>query len=87
MYYNTTNEKAGPLNNYKGKAKTQDEYIYSLFKDGAKLSSSMIFPLVNFPQTSIRRSLNTLMNEGKIDKLDVKVFGMYGRKEHLYKKK
>ena len=86
MYYNTVRETGEVLEKYSNKAKSQDEFIMNLMKDGAKLSASMIEPLMDVPITSIRRSLSTLMNEGKLIKLDVTVFGKYGRREHLYKK-
>ncbi len=84
-YYNTVSESGQQLDLFKSKANTQDERILELFKVSGKLSASLIFPLMNCPITSIRRSLNTLENNMKIMKLEVKVRGMYGRLEYLYK--
>lgn len=98
MYYNTTKETKN-LKDYQKKAKTQDETILEFFKVGVRLSPSLIFPLMNCPVTSIRRSLNTLANpkkvviddnvnihiSPKIERTDIKIMGMYGRMEYLYK--
>ena len=87
MYYNTTNEQGKTLETYLHKSSSQDEKIKALFKDGKhKLGASMILPMFNCPITSIRRSLNTLMNDGYIEKLDYKLIGLYGRKESVYQK-
>jgi len=102
MYYNTTSSSGKELSENKKKAKTQDEKILEFFKVSGKLSASLIFPLMNCPITSIRRSLNTLskpsmktvqlasggeysiVQPAKIRKTDIKVNGLYGRKEYLY---
>ena len=39
------------------------------------------------PITSVRRALTNLTNEDKIIKTDVKVVGLYGKKEHLWRLK
>lgn len=85
-YYNTTSEKGDQLKKNVEQAKTQDQRIKEMFDGGYKLSASLIFPRMNCPITSIRRSLNTLENAGKIRKLDFKIMGLYGRKEYLYVK-
>ena len=91
MYYNTLKEEGKQLSLFKEKAKNQDQKILELFKVSGKsfpefkLSASLIMPFLDCPITSIRRSLNTLDNNKKIRRTDVKVMGLYGRMEYLYK--
>ena len=87
MYYNTTNEKGKELKEFTGKALTQDQKILEMFDNGHKLGPSLIIGRMNCPITSIRRSLNTLEKRGDIRRLNVKIMGLYGRKEYLYSKK
>ena len=86
-YYNTTGESGKMLEEFKAKTMNQDAHIYSIFKKDpdSMLSASIIGKHMRCPLTSIRRSLNTLMNSGKIEKLIEKRVGAYGRPEHLYK--
>lgn len=84
-YYNTTQESGKELKTYREKAKTQDQRVLQLFNKGSKLSASLLHPAFNCPITSIRRSLNTLEKEGKIEKTGIKITGSYGRKENLYR--
>lgn len=91
-FYNTTNEKGLELKKAKEKAISQDKQILAMFDTNVpgissnKLSASLIFKQMNCPITSIRRALNTLENKGSIKRLDVKINGLYGRKEYMYKK-
>lgn len=89
-YYNTTNEKGFDLEKSHEKARNQEEIIYSFFLTyGKPLSPSQVLKKLNLecPITSIRRALTNLTNEDKIIKTDVKVVGLYGKKEHLWRLK
>lgn len=85
-YYNTTNESGKDLKDHQKKAMTQNEIIMNMFEGGAKLSPSLIMPQMKCPITSVRRALNTLERHNKIRRLDVKIYGLYGRKEYMYTK-
>lgn len=89
-YYNTTNEKGFDLQKSHEKARNQEEIIYSFFlTHGKPLSPSQVLKKLNLecPITSVRRALTNLTNEDKIIKTDVKVVGLYGKKEHLWRLK
>ena len=85
MYHNTTKQKGEILENFKAKAQTQDDKILEYFRDrrGAKITPDAIwmsiFDTTSVPLTSIRRSINSLTNQGKLIKTDVQQQGMYGR--------
>jgi predicted transcriptional regulator len=87
MFYNTTNEKGEELKDFLESNNTQDGYILGAILDiGEEFSPrdlSKIFP--STPVTSIRRSLNTLLNKGFIEKTGNKVEGIYNRPETQYK--
>ena len=53
------------------------------------LKPSQVLKKLNLecPITSVRRALTNLTNEDKIIKTDVKVVGLYGKKEHLWRLK
>lgn len=97
-FHNTTNEKGATLNKYVQKARTQDDDVLAYFK--ANPENDLITPdkvlcyleQVNPRQyehanmiTSIRRSFNTLLNSGKIEKLENKIMGAAGRKVHCWR--
>lgn len=98
-HHNTTNESGSTLKKYESKAKTQEEKILLYFvqrkmmnqyKDG--ISPSQLWRALtsyqdNTPITSIRRALTNLTNQGKLEKTDRKVPGIYGRPEYLWKLK
>ena len=89
-YYNTTNEKGFDLQKSHEKARNQEEIIYSFFLTyGKPLSPSQVLKKLNLecPITSVRRALTNLTNQDKIIKTDVKVVGLYGKKEHLWRLK
>ena len=89
-YYNTTNEKGFDLQKSHEKARNQEEIIYSFFLTyGKPLSPSQVLKKLNLecPITSVRSALTNLTNEDKIIKTDVKVVGLYGKKEHLWRLK
>lgn len=87
MYYNTTNEVNPQLTIFKHKATNQDKQIFEIAKKLKTFSAAKIYNLYpgNIPITSVRRSLNTLMNSRLIERTGNKVMGIYSRKEFEYK--
>lgn len=88
IYYNTTSFTEDQLRSYINNAENQDKAIYRVIKfyGRKKMSPSDVasyFP--KWPITSIRRSMNTLMKIGLIEKLEETKIGIYGRPEHLFK--
>jgi len=93
-YFNTTQLKSTELKEAKMKATKQDEKILQQFKENPETSyfaSTLwmnLFDVDNTPLTSIRRSINTLYNKGKIERLEEKAdCPMYGKKVFQYKLK
>lgn len=85
-YYNTTNEIGEELSTSIKKNEKQDEVILGLFRKVAEWQPSHIFELLKiYPITSIRRTLTNLTAQGFLIKSDVKLMGMYGKKEHVWK--
>lgn len=89
IYYNTTNESPVKEREYTAKANTQDGIVLGIIKTFNKPFSSKDvyaeYPVPNTPLSSIRRSINTLMNFKKIAKTGARVTGPYGRSEEQYK--
>lgn len=69
--------------------KTQEDIVLLIFKEEKiPLSASRVWNLyarTETPLTSIRRAITNLMNERKLVKTDIKVTGLYGKPEYLYK--
>ena len=91
-HYNTTAEIGRQRELFEQLATNQDEKVIDLFKRfNRPLSPSQVFKYYldssNVPITSIRRSINTLTNQGKLIKTQFKIDGMYGRPEYLWKLK
>lgn len=88
-YFNTTNESGTVLKDYQNKSLKQDDIVLSLCYKHKTFTASKIFS--QFPTfapiTSIRRSLNTLLNKSLIVSTGKKTKGMYGRNETEYKLK
>ena len=94
MYYNTNKETGDQLNDSKSKAKTQDEIIldiFNTFRLNNGLSPSEVEVLLverynkNWPLTSIRRSISTLTDQGKLTKTNKLRGGKYNKNEHVWK--
>ena len=84
MFYNTTNEKNIELETARDEAKKQDRRVFAVFAahgNAAMLSPWTVKEAMNTeaPITSIRRSINTLTNNGQLIKTKVRVMGQYGR--------
>ena len=86
MYYNTTNEIGAALTASISKNDKQEVVILELFKKVAEWQPSHIFELLGkYPITSIRRTLTDLTAQGFLIKSEVKMIGMYGKKEHVWR--
>ena len=88
-YYNTTNESGPQLAAFKQEAQTQDQAIYEVFKSGAKLIPFEVQTIlskkgIDWPVTSIRRSINTLAEEGLIENTGERRLGKYGRNNYVW---
>ena len=86
-FYNTIEETADELAESQAKAKTQGEKILDCFNSyNEPMSPSMVLARagLNCPITSIRRAMTNLSNEGRLEKTDDYVFGMYSKREHLW---
>lgn len=85
-YYNTTNEIGAELAASIQKNEKQEVVILGLFQKVAEWQPSHIFELLKvYPITSIRRTLTDLTAQGLLIKSEIKMMGMYGKKEHVWK--
>lgn len=96
MYFNTTKESGKQLELFKKKTDKQDvlilaEFTKNLTENHSPSSLYRLFDLkgLNWPITSIRRSLNTLYNngDGKIELLGKRKSLISDRNEFYYKLK
>jgi hypothetical protein len=89
MFYNTIKLASIDLQLAKDKCKSQEEFIKWLFNNqpDLQITPSQLLDLFdnNTPITSIRRALTNLTNDNFLQKTDVKVTGMYGKPEHIWK--
>jgi len=88
MFYNTTNETGDKLKEYREKASQQDREVLDLFinNSGKAWNSHEVEKrLGKYSRSSIVRSINTLENEGLIEKTANKVIGNFGRLVHTYR--
>ena len=87
-FYNTTNIKGEELKVSKEKAIKQDVLIFNQLPQNTEFSAWTIFNFaklpINTPITSVRRSLNSLEAQGKIEKFG-KRKGALGKTENTYK--
>ena len=92
-YYNTTFEKDKNLKQSWIKTAKQDELILMLF---ARHKKSVFTPFeiqdmlssdfeINYPITSIRRSINTLTEIEALEKTSIKRKGIYGKSNYCWK--
>ena len=90
MYYNTVKEKGDELKKNKTKALSQDKQIWGLLaftrEAYTPFEIQAYFKDKNWPITSIRRALNTIVNNKVgIEKLEDVSKGKYGRMNHKWK--
>ena len=88
-FYNTTHERGQTLQLFEHQADNQDQAVLRWFlanPDTAVNRDQLHrYVLQSAPATSLGRSLNTLMRDGLIEKLDTKQPGRWGRPQHLWR--
>jgi len=86
-YFNSIKESGDDLKKYQDKAKTQDDIVLMLCRKNETFTASKIFSQFpsKAPLTSIRRSINSLLNKCNIVCTGEKTKGIYGRNETEYK--
>lgn len=94
MYYNTTHLSGDQLKEITDKVKGQDSIILSTMKRIKHASPCDVWEmfkshpvLSRYQITSIRRSFNTLTEEGHLIKTNVIKDGAFGRPVHVWKMK
>lgn len=94
MYFNTTNLSGRELYKAFKDASKQDEIILTYMRYQTSLKSdyetscnvlSQISKFKNTPITSVRRSVNTLVNEGLLEYTGDYQMGGYGKREKKFK--
>jgi hypothetical protein len=91
-FFNTVKESGSQLIDSNRKATKQNDVVYELFKQFKTASPSQILQawgiitgLTTPPITSIRRAITTLTDQGKLEKLESKQMGLYGKVEHEWR--
>ena len=93
-YHNTLAHEGEQLRSYEAKAMTQDERIlwwldnmnwFDSRDQGWTPSELNKECLPNAPITSVRRSMNSLTNQGKLIKTDEQRMGPFGRPETVWR--
>jgi hypothetical protein len=88
VFYNTTKESGKELEASKEKARTQNQLLLDRLPLNQEFSAWTIFNQnmlgVHTPITSIRRALNTLESQGKIEKVGRRI-GNLDKTEFTYK--
>lgn len=72
----------------KKNAKDQESRVLAYFAKVSQASPSQVFAAVakkGEPITSIRRAITNLTEAGRLEKLDVRVKGMCGKSEHVWR--
>jgi Fe2+ or Zn2+ uptake regulation protein len=94
IYFNTTHEKGDQLKASRFKAGMQNAKILDMFTHyhyreftPDEIWSYFDFNRSGWPLTSVRRAINTLTEEGFLEKLETKRMGMYGKLTHTWKLK
>lgn len=87
-HYNTTHETGDTLRAYTHQANRQETAVLALFRARRlPMSPSQVWKHLDpdrTPLTSIRRSMTDLTDAGLLERLPVKVEGIYGRSEFLW---
>jgi Fe2+ or Zn2+ uptake regulation protein len=96
-YHNTTKEAGETLKEFKGKSSNQDNIILKHFESNPEGEYSADEVWINLfeteftPLTSVRRSINTLLKEGLVEKVLTeeeefkKKQGIFGRPVNLWR--
>jgi hypothetical protein len=88
MYYNTTDETGSDLKEFNEKNIKLETRITKLFMERMEWQPSEIYNYLMrvYPITSIRRALSDMTKEGKLTKTERMNAGMFGRREHVWRK-
>ena len=90
-FYNTINLRHKDLENAEKSAMTQNEQILNIFTNFPDNEFSPVDIHEYFedstPLTSIRRGISTLTKEGKLEKTNNQVHGLYGTLNYTWKLK
>ena len=88
-FHNTTRESDAKLAEYEGRAVTQEDRILEYFASNwhTEISPSRVqrYLLPNVPLTSVRRAITNLTTQGKLERTEKKVDGLYGRPEYCWR--
>lgn len=90
-YFNTTHLDGPDLRAALRAAEGQDEVVLAIFRMArSPMSPSHAHAVTQamgrrWPLTSIRRSVTNLTKDGKLERLDRKQMGPFGRPEYLWK--
>lgn len=95
-YYNTTHLDRESLKEATRAAETQEEAVLAIFgwagpaQRRPMLAPSDVHHLTSaigrrWPLHSIRRAITTLTKDGKLERLDLKQMGPFGRPEYLWR--
>lgn len=86
-YHNTVNAKEPILSKREAQAKTQADRILEHFKKvKVPMAPSEVWADIFYgvPLTSIRRAMSNLTRDGKLEKTERQVKGLYGHPEYLW---
>lgn len=88
-FWNTTAEAGQTLATYRQSAMKQEEAVLALFRARRlPMSPSQVHRHLGpgmTPLTSIRRAMSNLTRDGLLEKMEVKVEGIYSHPEHLWR--
>lgn len=87
-FYNTIHLKDESLEKEKSAAKTQERAIlWIFFRHNAKMTPFEVSALLGdpWPITSVRRAINTLTEQGLLEKCDEMRNGQYGKPNHTWR--
>jgi Fe2+ or Zn2+ uptake regulation protein len=90
-YFNTNKEAGEALRDSQEKAKRQEELVMSFFLEhpGEAFTACEVWQILfqrrGVPLTSVRRAMTVLMQRDKLEKLDFKQVGIYGKMVHLWR--
>jgi hypothetical protein len=87
-FHNSINESGQTLIRFESEAKTQEEIVMNVFLTYSRAFSwceVMSFLPSPMNQVSLKRSITNLFNQGKLQKTNEKVMGIYGKNCHRYK--
>jgi hypothetical protein len=89
MFHNTTHETGETRATYRQSAMKQEEAVLALFRARRlPMSPSQVWRHYGAdltPLTSIRRAISNLTRDGLLEKMEVKVEGIYSHPEHLWR--